>query len=332
MDTAAGDAQQLVRATMIGAGGYWRPLAAVARLLEELGELLELLTASARSHQELASELADLWIITTALADQFLAAVAPPGARPEPGGEVSGRALVVAAGPIARVVNHYDGPKTPRPGAPLPSLADAIAAFHRALAELSASLGVDLDEAVRAKIAAIHRRGDMARFGAGGFDPSTADALNRYSEAVERAAQTGLRAPALWRLWGAPDWRAGTTARNAASIAPWLLRFAKAARAERLQGFLIAGPAFSSDEQRAAWTSALLASLAALDPRREAAQAGGAGELRFDGLPFRGVVLAPRSSDLQDGETFLLLTPADRPQPAGGRSPRSISATSAAKL
>ena len=42
MEPRGGAGQQLVRATMIAAGGYWRPLAAVARLLEELAELSEL--------------------------------------------------------------------------------------------------------------------------------------------------------------------------------------------------------------------------------------------------------------------------------------------------
>lgn len=116
--------QQLVRATLAHVGGYWRPLAAVARLLEELGELAELLQGTAQERAELASELADLWIITTAVADQFLGEVAEPGSRP-PGARGSQdddartadapdaqlRPLVVAAAQIARIVNYYDGPK-----------------------------------------------------------------------------------------------------------------------------------------------------------------------------------------------------------------------------
>jgi NTP pyrophosphatase (non-canonical NTP hydrolase) len=84
--------RERVRAAMRQVGGYWRPLAAVARLQEELGELAELLmtcTPDIEQHaadlaerwpselaEQCASELADLWIISTALADQFLGAVA----------------------------------------------------------------------------------------------------------------------------------------------------------------------------------------------------------------------------------------------------------------
>ncbi len=70
--------QEQVRTTLGAVGGYWRPLAAVARLLEELGELAEILMSPTPDAGDLAEELADLWIITTALADQFLWDVAEP--------------------------------------------------------------------------------------------------------------------------------------------------------------------------------------------------------------------------------------------------------------
>ena len=224
MALAGGEARRLVRETMIAAGGYWRPLAAVARLLEELGELSEILYSGAAAPDALAAELADLWIITTALADQFLADVEEPGHGPQ--ADVDLGALVAAAGPIARVVNHYDGPKVPRPGEPMPTLQGSVAGFHMALSAFASARRVDLGEAVRAKIEHIHERGDIERFGRQGFDPSTAPVLGR-AEGV-----AGLPA----RLWGAPD-ATGTLLREP------LRMFAKAARAERLEGFLIPGTA-----------------------------------------------------------------------------------------
>jgi NTP pyrophosphatase (non-canonical NTP hydrolase) len=228
-----GESQRLVRETMIAAGGYWRPLAAVARLLEELGELLELLEEGPAA--ELGGELADLWIITTALADQFLAAVPEPGTGSDEG-ETSGARLVVAGGPIARVVNHYDGPKVPREGAPMPSLRGSIAEFHRVLGALAMSLGVDLGDAVRSKLVAIHQRGDIERFARDGFDPSTAPVLARL--AADPSATT---LPA--RLWGAPELSSTDSPEEwATAISGSLEMFAKAAHAEDLEGYVIELP------------------------------------------------------------------------------------------
>src|SRR3954447_2546569 len=128
--------QRLVRETMIAAGGYWRPLASVARLLEELGELSELLETSTEG-EDLGGELADLWIITTALADQFLSEVEEPGTGSEATADLG--MLLAAAGPIARVVNHYDGPKVPRTGEPMPTLQGSIAGFHMSLLAFAAA-------------------------------------------------------------------------------------------------------------------------------------------------------------------------------------------------
>ncbi len=140
---------------MLEAGGYWRPLAAVARLLEELGELARAArSGSGRAERDLASELADLWIITTALADQFRIAVPePPGPAP-PGrrGRRRPRLWWSRRGAIARVVNYYDGPKLPRSPGDLPSLTEAIGAFHGELELLCATLGVDLSGAVKREV------------------------------------------------------------------------------------------------------------------------------------------------------------------------------------
>ncbi len=229
----AAETQRLVRETMLAAGGYWRPLAAVARLLEELGELSELLETGTEG-EELAGELADLWIITTALADQFLAEVEEPGTGSEAIADLG--MLLAAAGPIARVVNHYDGPKVPRAGEPMPTLQGSITGFHMALLAFAGARRIDLAGAVRAKIAHIHARGDIERFAREGFDPSSAPVL-------------GARpADAPSRVWGAPEPQGGERAAGHAARARGSMEmFAKAARAEQLQGILLALPAGAGD-------------------------------------------------------------------------------------
>jgi hypothetical protein len=250
-----GETQLLVRATMLQAGGYWRPLAAVARLLEELGELAELLDEQDPASADVGSEVADLWIITTALADQYLAHVPEPSAA---AAGLTGREdkrrlsdVVQAAGVIARVVNHYDGPKTPRGS--LPPLAVAIDAFHGELGRLARTMGIDLADAVADKLQTIRSRGDLTRFQRSGHDPSTTDSLARY-----RAGEPGRE---HLRLWGAPEWDGVAAPAAAAVIEPWLDAFAKAAVAERLEGFVIPGPIPNGDA--GTWTARLLEALGA---------------------------------------------------------------------
>jgi NTP pyrophosphatase (non-canonical NTP hydrolase) len=265
--------RERVRSTIGLVGGYWRPLAAVARLLEELGELAELLTSSADadatgkpgadadpSGELIAAELADLWIISTALADQFLGAVAEPGShtygQPSPDLFAS---LVTAAGPIARVVNYYDGPKTPRGFDDWISLSDAVAEFHRVLADVAHAHEVDLATAVGQKLDAIPVV-DSARFGATAHDPSTAVALRRFRSL--RAACPEVPEDGRW--WGGPD--CSSQAAGATVIAADLASFVKASAWERLDAYLICGPAFTSTALRHDWLTQLLLDVVASDP------------------------------------------------------------------
>ncbi len=162
-----------MRSTIGLVGGYWRPSAAVARLLEELGELAEL----DRNDPRYASELADLWIITTALSDQFLGAVAEPGLSTCPVGEgrrdILGDSLSLRPGgsrgsSITTTVPRSRATSTvgSRSATPSPSSSSS-------LAEVARAHDVDLAEAVDAKLDAIPAL-DSGRFASGVHDPSTA--------------------------------------------------------------------------------------------------------------------------------------------------------------
>ncbi len=256
-------------------GGYWRPLAAVARLLEELGELAETLASHGDDGHGLASELADLWIITTAVADQFLGEVAEPGSRgshspssPEPSDPF--RELVAAAGQIARIVNYYDGPKTPRSLEGWPSLNDAVAEFHRLLATVAHTHDIDLGMAVADKLAAIPAR-DSDRFAQAEHDPSTAPCLEQFRliQTTEWGADV-----AQARLWGAPTWSAQPLASSVAAIVPTLTSFTRAATRERLDGYVVTGPALGSTDSLDEWVRDVLSELASHDPRREEGVSG----------------------------------------------------------
>jgi hypothetical protein len=306
-----GVTQQRVRATIALLGGYWRPLAALARLLEELGELAELLADPGPPAVELAAELADLWIISAALADQFLGEVAEPGSdparMPAVGEPLAG--LVLAAGPIARIVNYYDGPKAPRSVEGWPSLSDAVAGFHRALAAVARVHHVDLGAAVGEKLDAIARR-DSGRFQQGWQDPSTAACVARFG-----SPETGST-----RLWGAPAWSQRSVSCGAAPIVAALISFTRAAARERLDAYVIPGPRCRSTDALERWLRRLLRELSERDPRREPlAGSAPAMSLSFNGVALAVMLFSPLypSGDPRHSAsgTFAVLRPLE--QPAG---------------
>jgi hypothetical protein len=289
--------QRRVRTTIARLGGYWRPLAALARLMEELGELAEILPASGDAG-ELASELADLWIISSALADQFLAEVEEPGSHParkRPGGG-SLRELISSAGVISRIINYYDGPKTPRSLDELPRLGDAVAEFHAALEAVAASSHVDLVVAVNTKLDAIALR-DAGRFHNLSPDPSTAPAIEAFRAIDGSGLGLGPRA----RLWGAPNWSGRSVARNVQAMTDGLVAFTKAAPRERLDAYVISGPRLISERRLSRWLRSVLAELSRRDPcgpsTAQSCFPGRERELTFNRACLELVVFAPAYSD-----------------------------------
>jgi hypothetical protein len=309
--------QARVHAMIADLGGYWRPVNAVARLLEELAELGEelYLADAADNRDRLAGEFADLWIITTCLASQFTVTLADDP-NPATASHANGFArLVEDAGRIARVVNYYDGPKNPRSLDGFPTLAAAIGTFQRTLRALAASSGVDLHAAVESKVDAAGQR-DRGRF-AVSYDPSTADSLRAFKAAVTPRSETE-------HAWGAPTWDARQTVEhNVDRIVPFLASFAKAAEREGLTGFVIRlhdGPEGADLPALSRHLSRVLTGLAARSPRPNAAfspEAGRPGwQFSFHGARLLITVFtplhpAPLRHHSEHG-TFVLLEPEAR--------------------
>jgi NTP pyrophosphatase (non-canonical NTP hydrolase) len=220
-------------------GGYWRPTAGVARLLEELGELSEQLrsTSTDDERQYLAEELADVWIISTCIANQFNVDLAPETlVMHDPTNERAFEDAVSHAGRIARIVNYYDGPKKPRSMESWMPLRPAIIALHHSLYRIADKCLVSLDAAIDSKIARTPAR-DAGRFTTT-YDPSTAGTLLEFA-VVRRRTPCPYAKEA--RLWGAPVWdEKRSLFRNVDSIFPFFLSFTKAARLESLDGFVVA--------------------------------------------------------------------------------------------
>lgn len=244
-----GELQAQVDRAIRRVGGYWRALSAVARLLEELAELAEGLDAGAPAGGA-ASEVADLYVITTCLANQYCADLSreyhrlglPVRAdalrahfapRRTPAAEYL--RVAAAAGTVARIVNAHEGDKRLKAGERVPSVGRAVAGVHAALFGLAAALGVDVVAEVEAVLARTLAR-DAHRF-ATHFDPAAASSLERFAP-----VRDGVRCPFARRarLWGSPDWDpALPPGRNLREALPHLERFTRVSRHEGLDGFVL---------------------------------------------------------------------------------------------
>jgi FPC/CPF motif-containing protein YcgG/NTP pyrophosphatase (non-canonical NTP hydrolase) len=275
IDRHLSERQQHVAHAIAAVGGYWHPIAAVARILEELGEYAELISfapddsLSRSSSNAIAEELADLWIITTCIANQFCITI-PDSYGPEldtgevPRAEILGQ-LLAQAGMIARIVSYYDGPKKPGSLRNWICLDEPISLFQHHLRRLAELHSIDLDRTVDSKLDLIAIR-DKGRFD-DAFDPSTAASLESFQTVVNETACSFARNA---HLWGAPAWNSAASIReNAAIIAPYLISFTKCAQYEGLDSFIIqAKGEFLSDDMPAISRSfnSLLHALVEIDP------------------------------------------------------------------
>lgn len=240
---ARSELQEAVHSVVTQVGGYWQPLAGTARLLEEIGEVTETLgeDGSNPESSRLEEELADLWIITTIIANQFGVYVEQPP-NTDSAGPFSGDNrfrqivnLLTSAGSIARAINHYDGPKKPRSFQNWIPLQVSIPNLLDSAAQLASCCGVDLAKAIHSKLGSIPTQ-DSNRFSPS-CDPSTSVVLGDFQDVCQ-----STRCPFAdsATLWGATDWNDSRSFReNISDIAPIFRSFCKAAAHEPLDGFVI---------------------------------------------------------------------------------------------
>jgi len=238
--------RQKIRETVLALGGYWSPLSAVARVLEELGELAELLSPDRIDNDRMAAELADLFIITTCIADQYCVTVNEHtrglnDSRPAVEA-ISGTSwprmfylLSERAGRLGRLVNALEGDKCPKPDEERPTIAAATASLQATLVEMFHLTGRELVASVSTALDMNIKR-DKARFKAH-WDPTTALSLERFRPLI---ANTLCPFAQQAKVWGAPDYDEHMdVAHNISRIAPVLTRFCRIARSQALDGFVI---------------------------------------------------------------------------------------------
>lgn len=240
--------QSMVDNTVRKLGGYWRPLSGLARMMEELGELSEVLQYESLNSIELAEELADLFIITSSIANQYCSQldkeIAQLGYSPKITNLYQSvqdldnyyQALLqlnVKGGHIARILNHYEGDKKKKPTERKQRLAQEIAEFHLELVRLAKFYNIDLFSTIEAVLSRDLLR-DKNRFEQT-HDPTTEASLSKFKNVVEHTEFRGLS-----KLWGSYEWDSlKSLEQNLENSLPTLNRFIKCGEQEELEGFIL---------------------------------------------------------------------------------------------
>lgn len=238
------DLKDAVAKTIQYLGGYWRPISAVARMQEELGEVAERMHE--RDEEGLIDELADLVVITTCLANQYCVDLTARAkftdhADQAPRSDVSVTdhdllmLILMACGRLARIINAYDGDKPLKRNERRDSAGEEIRRIHDLLGRIASSRGIDLTERVLKTLAKSKSR-DFGRFTTR-FDPSSSQTVDRFSHL---AATSPCIFAKQAKIWGAPTWDAERGLHwNIEHILPSFAHFGRAAAAEMLDGYVV---------------------------------------------------------------------------------------------
>lgn len=247
------DYQQLIDQSIRRLGGYWRTLSGLARVTEEVGELAELLITKEKDSNKIGGELADVFIISTCLANQFATDLTMEYEKiglPTNVSEivcsnenVSASDLLLAlmrrAGTIARLINHYDGDKPMKRSEEQLSLGSQIGHFHQELFSFASALQSTVFDHV-AKTVRKNIKRDQNRF-AITYDPIT-----------EPGAMEAFKLTTLFqqgsRFWSARPWDASQTTEQNLSVTQLTVdRFKKCAHEEGLDGLILMMPLLQQD-------------------------------------------------------------------------------------
>ncbi len=239
--------QNMVDEAVRKLGGYWRPLSGLARLMEELGELNEVLLEEQIDKEELSKELADLFIITASIANQYCVDLNEEFhllGYPEKveklyhyhdqGDKEKGlMKLSLLGGQIARILNHYEGDKKKKPTEKNQRLAREIASFQVELIAFSRQYDISLFFYVQ-KVLNHDMERDKHRFSIT-HDPTTEPSLSHFIQANRNSDYLKLK-----KLWGSYEWNEEIDIeRNLKNSLESLNRFVKVCEWEGLEGFVL---------------------------------------------------------------------------------------------
>ncbi|MFM8454522.1 MAG: hypothetical protein ACKOAD_06160 [Gammaproteobacteria bacterium] len=225
-------------------GGYWRPLSALARLMEELGEFAS--ACYQQDNESSSNELTDIFIISTCIANQYCSNLSEQyknvgfcndvkSILTSISGNGSLNTLLFLSGKLARRINHYEGDKTPKNGEDFFSVQEVVAEIHIEIFRLSKDLKYDFIKKINNILDKSSKR-DKFRFNKV-FDPSASECkkvlikLNDYSDYVYD------------KVWGAPEWDLNREIEyNTNKILNHINRYKKIAPFEKIKIFILVIP------------------------------------------------------------------------------------------
>lgn len=290
-------------------GGYWRPLSGLARLTEEIAELAEVLEEKEIDIDRLSSELADVFMISTCLANQYcadlsreynklsvpieLAEITSPF--PSSEGSDSFLRIVSITGKLARLINSYEGDKKPKKGEELSSVQEVVANLHKEIWSFSKQKGIDLLSHLE-KVLEKSRKRDKDRF-AHLYDPVMTSSLQSF-QVIKTSTHCPFAASA--KIWANPEWKKEKKMEeNISDAIPHILRFIRVAVSEGLDGFVITAPGCygTSLKELAKFTRLTLKYLSDQDPANihcmDKGVDGNEWQFSFNGQRFFVITFAP---------------------------------------
>ncbi|BAC12775.1 hypothetical protein [Oceanobacillus iheyensis HTE831] len=228
-------------------GGYWRSISALARLQEEIGELAEIIIEENPNVNELKEEIADIYIISTCLANQYLEKlqdvykkISIPTNTLELQKLNSDHSisnlffqLQIQAGKIARIINHYDGDKIKKPTEKDRNLGWEVAYLHKYLFLLANHFQFNLFKSIDNVLKKSALR-DKNRFSLM-YDPITTLSLKRYRDFIN----SSIGKITEQKLWGSFEWESNKNyVNNIEKSIPSFIHFCKCVQIEGLDGYV----------------------------------------------------------------------------------------------
>jgi NTP pyrophosphatase (non-canonical NTP hydrolase)/FPC/CPF motif-containing protein YcgG len=229
--------QNIINYHINNVGGYWAPEFGLARLFEEVSELLHSFIGNSDNFGE---EISDIFIISTCLANQYCSNLSNQAC---PKLEITDiqsliNQLVIITGEISRTVNCYEGRKIIKTNENIHTIEELISKLHTVIFTIAEFKNVNLYQEICKKI--IKRTPNCTSL-IPAYDPSNTLSANTFKLIQKRI-------PCVYannaKMWGAPEWLCGEGIDyNVNNLVPSLNRFSKICSNEGLDVYVVAAPA-----------------------------------------------------------------------------------------